>query len=78
MFPVIVLPPIMKFHLHFSQGMNIRNGTDVDAGNMFKVFSQLGYKTRVSNDLTVKEIKKLLYDGKFYLSWICLKFKKVL
>lgn len=43
-------------------GMNIRNGTDVDAGNMFKVFSQLGYKTRVSNDLTVKDIKKLLYD----------------
>ncbi|KAL2077670.1 hypothetical protein ACEWY4_027174 [Coilia grayii] len=43
-------------------GMNIRNGTDVDAGNVFKVFSKLGYKAKVHNDLTVKDIKTLLYN----------------
>lgn len=43
-----------------STGMNIRNGTDVDAGNVFKVFSQLGYKAKVHNDLTVRDITALL------------------
>ncbi|XP_031442806.1 caspase-3-like [Clupea harengus] len=43
-------------------GMNMRNGTDADAGNMMKVFTQLGYKVKINNDLTVKDIKTLLYN----------------
>ncbi|XP_062380807.1 caspase-3-like [Sardina pilchardus] len=41
-------------------GMNIRNGTDMDAGNLKRVFSQLGYKVKINNDLSVKDIKTLL------------------
>ena len=72
MFSVIVLPLTVTFDLLSSQGMNMRNGTDADAGNMMKVFTQLGYKVKISNDLTVKAIKTLLYDGKFYSS--CMPF----
>lgn len=68
MFPFIVLLLKKKIDLYFSQGMNMRNGTDVDAANMFKVFSQLGYKVKVNNDLTVRDIKTLLYNSKFCLS----------
>uniref|UniRef100_A0A8C9SFG8 Caspase-3 n=2 Tax=Scleropages formosus TaxID=113540 RepID=A0A8C9SFG8_SCLFO len=42
-------------------GMNIRNGTDVDAGNVMKAFSKLGYKVKVANDQTVEQMKKELY-----------------
>ncbi|XP_066574286.1 caspase-3 [Amia ocellicauda] len=41
-------------------GMNIRNGTDVDAGNMMKAFKKLGYKTTVYNDQTCDQISKTL------------------
>ncbi|XP_023686413.1 caspase-3a [Paramormyrops kingsleyae] len=41
-------------------GMNTRNGTDVDAGNVMKVFTKLGYKVTVKNDLTVEQIKQVL------------------
>ncbi|XP_028834343.1 caspase-3a [Denticeps clupeoides] len=41
-------------------GMNARNGTDVDAGNMMKVFGKLGYKVKVFNDQTVDQIKQVL------------------
>nr|AYC61977.1 caspase 3 [Anguilla japonica] len=43
-----------------STGMNIRNGTDVDAGNMMKAFGKLGYKVKVYNDQTVNQIKQVL------------------
>lgn len=43
--------------------MNTRNGTDVDAANAMKVFSNLGYKVRVHNDQTVEQIKRLLISG---------------
>ena len=72
MFSVIVLPLTVTFDLLSSQGMNMRNGTDADAGNMMKVFTQLGYKVKINNDLTVKDIKTLLYNGKFYSS--CMPF----
>ncbi|XP_062380806.1 caspase-3-like [Sardina pilchardus] len=42
------------------KGIKTRTGTDVDADNLMKVFSQLGYKVRISNDLSVKDIKTLL------------------
>lgn len=44
-------------------GMNQRNGTDVDAANVSKVFTKLGYKARVYNDQTVKQMKSILSAG---------------
>uniref|UniRef100_W5N8J1 Caspase-3 n=1 Tax=Lepisosteus oculatus TaxID=7918 RepID=W5N8J1_LEPOC len=41
-------------------GMNIRNGTDVDAGNMMKVFKMLGYSVRVVNDQTCAQMETCL------------------
>ncbi|KAG9335999.1 hypothetical protein JZ751_003398 [Albula glossodonta] len=46
-----------------STGMNVRNGTDVDAGNMMKVFGKLGYKVKVFNDQTVGQISQLLHEA---------------
>ncbi|XP_017269567.1 caspase-3a [Kryptolebias marmoratus] len=43
-----------------STGMNQRNGTDVDAGNVFKVFSKLGYKVKLYNDQTVDQMMHVL------------------
>ncbi|XP_066515907.1 caspase-3a [Hoplias malabaricus] len=47
-------------NFHGSTGMNQRNGTDVDAGNVMKVFGKLGYKVKVFNDQTVDQIKQVL------------------
>uniref|UniRef100_A0A3Q3R425 Caspase-3 n=1 Tax=Monopterus albus TaxID=43700 RepID=A0A3Q3R425_MONAL len=41
-------------------GMNQRNGTDVDAANMMKVFSNLGYKVKIYNDQSVKQMEQVL------------------
>ncbi|XP_030591190.1 caspase-3a [Archocentrus centrarchus] len=41
-------------------GMNQRNGTDVDAANVMKVFSNLGYKVKIYNDQTVDQMKQVL------------------
>lgn len=54
--------------LYFSQGMNQRNGTDVDAANALKVFSKLGYKVKVFNDQTVDQMVKILTAGGFRYS----------
>uniref|UniRef100_A0A8C1Z1X3 Caspase-3 n=2 Tax=Cyprinus carpio TaxID=7962 RepID=A0A8C1Z1X3_CYPCA len=43
-----------------STGMNQRNGTDVDAGNVMNVFGKLGYTVKVYNDQTVAQIKQVL------------------
>lgn len=43
--------------------MNMRNGTDVDAANAMKVFSNLGYKVKVHNDQTVEQLRQLLISG---------------
>lgn len=42
-----------------STGMNQRNGTDVDAGNVMKVFAKLGYKMKFYNDQTMQQILQL-------------------
>lgn len=47
----------------FPEGMNTRNGTDVDAANAMKVFSSLGYKAKVHNDQTVEQMRDLLISG---------------
>nr|WGL47436.1 caspase-3 [Rachycentron canadum] len=41
-------------------GMNQRNGTDVDAANVMKEFSKLGYNVKIYNDQTVDQIKQVL------------------
>lgn len=48
-----------------SEGMNQRNGTDIDAANAMKVFSKLGYKVKIYNDQTVEQMKQILISGKF-------------
>ncbi|XP_051241063.1 caspase-3a [Dicentrarchus labrax] len=57
-------------------GMNQRNGTDVDAGNAMKVFTKLGYKTKIYNDQTVEQMKQVLIsvskeDHSCNASFIC-------
>ncbi|KAM4622146.1 caspase-3-like [Polymixia lowei] len=47
-------------NFHRSTGMSFRNGTDVDAGTAMKTFSGLGYKVRVANDQTVRQMENLL------------------
>ncbi|XP_061100835.1 caspase-3a isoform X1 [Conger conger] len=44
-----------------STGMNVRNGTDVDAANMMQTFTKLGYKVKVYNDQTVDQIRQVLH-----------------
>lgn len=41
-------------------GMNQRNGTDVDAGNVMNVFRKLGYVVKVYNDQTAQQIVQVL------------------
>lgn len=53
--------------------MNQRNGTDVDAANVMKVFGMLGYKVKVYNDQSVEQMKQVLTAGKY--NW--LKFIKI-
>nr|XP_020451084.1 caspase-3 isoform X2 [Monopterus albus] len=47
-------------NFHSSTGMTARNGTDVDAAFAIKTFTDLGYKIKVENDLTVEKINQLL------------------
>lgn len=49
--------------IHFFKGMGERNGTDVDAANIMKVFRELGFKTVIHNDQKVSQIKQLLKSG---------------
>lgn len=57
-------------------GMNQRNGTDIDAANAMKVFTKLGYKTKIYNDQTVEQMKHVLVsvskeDHSCYASFVC-------
>ncbi|XP_044060129.1 caspase-3-like [Siniperca chuatsi] len=49
-------------NFHSSTRMSARNGTDIDASTAMKVFSTLGYKMRVANDLTVDKMKQLMFS----------------
>ncbi|KAA0725071.1 Caspase-7 [Triplophysa tibetana] len=56
-------------------GMNVRNGTDRDAGELFKCFKSLGFDVIVYNDQTCKNMEQLLKQGsKFSLSHNFLTF----
>ncbi|XP_051982997.1 caspase-3-like isoform X2 [Xyrauchen texanus] len=41
-------------------GMNQRNGTDVDAGNVMSMFRKLGYNVKVYNDQTAQQLVQVL------------------
>nr|ANS12220.1 caspase-7 [Ctenopharyngodon idella] len=41
-------------------GMNVRNGTDKDAGELFKCFKSLGFDVSIYNDQTCKNMERLL------------------
>ncbi|XP_030595705.1 caspase-3-like [Archocentrus centrarchus] len=63
-------------NFHRSTGMGIRNGTDVDAGNVVQTFAKLGYKVQVFNDQTVAQMKNLVLnaskqDHKNNASFVC-------
>ncbi|XP_054890575.1 caspase-3-like isoform X2 [Poeciliopsis prolifica] len=45
-------------NFHKNTGMSCRNGTDVDAANVAKTFTKLGYKIRLLNDQTMDDIIK--------------------
>ncbi|XP_028272340.1 caspase-3-like [Parambassis ranga] len=63
-------------NFHRSTGMGSRNGTDVDAAAVVKTFSGLGYKVRVANDQTVRQMKELMLsvsqeDHRKSASFVC-------
>ncbi|XP_043983247.1 caspase-3-like isoform X2 [Gambusia affinis] len=45
-------------NFHRTTGMDTRSGTDVDAANVAKTFTKLGYKIRLLNDQTVDDMMK--------------------
>ncbi|XP_068596908.1 caspase-3-like [Brachionichthys hirsutus] len=47
-------------NFHRSTGMSPRNGTDVDAANAMKTFTNLGYELRFANDQTRAQMSELL------------------
>uniref|UniRef100_A0A4W5QCX2 Caspase 7, apoptosis-related cysteine peptidase n=1 Tax=Hucho hucho TaxID=62062 RepID=A0A4W5QCX2_9TELE len=50
--------------LDFEFGMNVRNGTDRDAGELFKCFKSLGFDVCIYNDQTCEKMERLLREGR--------------
>lgn len=48
-----------------STGMNVRNGTDRDAGELFKCFKSLGFDVYIYNDQTCEKMERLLREGEY-------------
>lgn len=46
--------------------MNVRNGTDRDAGELFKCFKNLGFEVSVYNDQTCEKMKGILKKGELF------------
>ncbi|XP_077358473.1 caspase-7 isoform X2 [Festucalex cinctus] len=44
-------------------GMNVRNGTDRDAGELFKCFKNLGFNVFIYNDQTCEKMERLLREA---------------
>ncbi|XP_067454679.1 caspase-3-like isoform X1 [Thunnus thynnus] len=47
-------------NFHSRTGMSTRNGTDVDAASAMETFTKLGYKVKMANDLTVKDMTNMM------------------
>lgn len=43
--------------------MNVRNGTDRDAGELYKCFKSLGFDVFIYNDQTCEKMEHLLREG---------------
>lgn len=43
--------------------MNVRNGTDRDAGELYKCFKSLGFDVSIYNDQTCDKMEHLLKEG---------------
>lgn len=53
--------------------MNVRNGTDRDAGELFKCFKSLGFDVFIYNDQSCEKMERLLKEGE-YLTLLSLFF----
>lgn len=64
-FPSFTCGSIYYMHTEqsVSAGMNVRNGTDRDAGELFKCFKSLGFDVFIYNDQTCEKMERLLRDG---------------
>ncbi len=49
----------------FSTGMNVRNGTDRDAGELYNCFKSLGFDVYIYNDQTCEKMERLLREGEY-------------
>ncbi|KAK6487274.1 caspase-7-like [Huso huso] len=50
-------------NFHVQTGMKVRNGTDRDAGELFKCFKTLGFEVCIYNDQTCQNMERLLRDA---------------
>ncbi|KAK1166692.1 caspase-7-like [Acipenser oxyrinchus oxyrinchus] len=50
-------------NFHVKTGMKVRNGTDRDAGELFKCFKTLGFEVCIFNDQTCENMERLLRDA---------------
>ena len=49
---------------HKKTGMGTRNGTDVDASNLYQRFKALGFEVHVFHNQTTMEMRKIMAEGK--------------
>ncbi|TSK14754.1 Caspase-7 [Bagarius yarrelli] len=47
-------------NFNYNTGMNVRNGTDRDAGELFKCFKNLGFEVSIYNDQTCDKMTEIL------------------
>ncbi|KAG9338350.1 hypothetical protein JZ751_025907 [Albula glossodonta] len=57
-------------------GMNVRNGTDRDAGELYKCFKNLGFDVCIYNDQTCEKMERLLRDGDIITANVSSPFPK--
>ena len=48
---------------HKKTGMNGRNGTDVDAANLYQRFKELGFEVHIFHNKTIVEMSKIMLEG---------------
>lgn len=46
--------------------MNVRNGTDRDAGELLKCFKNLGFDVVIYNDQTCEKMQGILKNGELF------------
>lgn len=64
------------FNQMFFKGQTTRYGTDNDAMRLGNILADIGFDVKICNDLTVRDIKKELYDRKFAAKTIFCKSQK--